>query len=118
MTTERPGVVARTVNLGGGTLNGYYLFVNSTSAKLYRIDSGTNTQLGADFTQTIATGDSFGMSLVGSTITVYFKAAAGSWTSLGTRTDATYSAAGKIGIRGADGTNISLADDFGGGTLP
>ncbi len=41
-------------------------------------------------------GDSFGLKIVGSTFTIYYKAGAGSWTSLGTRNDATWSAAGKV----------------------
>ena len=83
---------------------------------VYRVDNGSQTQLGAAISQTFASGDSIGASMVGSLITVYYKAAAGSWTSMGTRTDGTYTGAGKIGVAIFD--NISGAiDNFGGGTI-
>jgi hypothetical protein len=58
------------------------------------------------------------MSLIGSgadNITVYYKAAAGSWTSLGTRTDSSYTGAGYVGLTMYYYSDRRL-DDFGGGT--
>ncbi len=81
---------------------------------VYLID-GDVTPLGAEISQALAVGDGIGASIIGSTITVYHKPAAGSWGSIGTRSDSTLSGGGYIGleISGATGR----ADDFGGGTV-
>lgn len=93
--------------------SGYY--VNFGFGTITRLDSGSETQLGASFSQSISAGDSIGVSIVGSTITVYHKSAAGSWAVVTTRTDSTYSAAGKVALE-IDNNSIRL-DDFGGGTV-
>lgn len=91
---------------------------------VYRVDNGTQTQLGAAISQTLSDGDSFRASMDGSTITVCYCPSGGScgvggasWTSMGTRTDSTYTGAGKISMGAFDTTSIRL-DNFGGGTLP
>jgi hypothetical protein len=103
----------------GGTLGsptGYYLEINQFGNKLVRMDGGgTESPLGADFIQAVASGDSMGLSIVGSTITAYYKAAAGSWTTLTTRTDGTYTGTGLLSID-YNSTTARL-DDFGGGTI-
>jgi hypothetical protein len=103
----------------GGTLGsptGYYLEINQFGNKLVRMDGGgTETPLGANFTQAVASGDSVGLSVVGSTITAYYKAAAGSWTIIATRTDSTYTGTGLLSID-YNSTTARL-DDFGGGTV-
>jgi hypothetical protein len=83
---------------------------------VYRVDDNSNTLLGSSFSQAFTDGDSIGITHVGSTITIYFKSGAGSWTSLGTRTDGTYTGAGRIAIGGFDSTSLTF-DDFGGGAL-
>ncbi len=117
---DRQCVWARVINEGTVNASGYQLLLNKATGflQLYRVDNGSGTQLGANFTQTIAVGDSFGMSIVGSTITVYFKPSAGSWSSLGTRSDGTYTSAGKIGMQSVDAANTTgWMDNFGGGSL-
>ncbi len=83
-----------------------------------RMDSNVLTALGGsiDPADTFAAGDSFGVSMIGDTITVYRKPAAGAWTSLGTRTDSTYAGAGRIAVS-ITGTTVTV-DDFGGGSIP
>lgn len=92
----------------------FYQGSPANTIRVYRWDSSsTNAQLGGDISQTVTDGDSIGASISGSTITVYYKAGAGAWTSLGTRTDATYSASGYVGVAIYGAT----LDDFGGGTI-
>jgi hypothetical protein len=83
--------------------------------KIMRLDNGTNTQLGATITQELADGDSLGIECSGTSISAYYKPAAGAWTLGGTRTDAAHGSAGNLGIYAAN-TSTAL-DDFGGGDL-
>ena len=85
--------------------------------RIFRLDNGTFTQLGADISQAITNSDSVGLSAVGSTLEVWQKAVAGSWTSRGTRTDSTYSAAGYISVGGVGFSGNTPYDNFGGGTI-
>lgn len=98
------------------TANGYYLkVVPSTGVWTFvRDDAGTPVNLGTA-SQAVSAGDSIGISIIGSTFTAYYKAAAGSWTAIGNYTDATYGAAGYAGLESAD--NTARADNFGGGTF-
>ena len=110
---------ARVADPGTATPDGYQLRQWQDASQDYfevrRIDNGVGTTLGATINQTFAAGDSFGMSIVGSTIEVWYKPSAGAWTSLGTRTDGTYGSAGYLGIQIWFGT--VRVDDFGGGTI-
>lgn len=108
------GLAARLVSEGTSGVDGYEIVAFGNEIFVQRVDDNSNTTLGTVISQTYTIGDSMGMSIIGSTITVYYKVGAGAWTSLGTRTDSTYSAAGKIGLRSE---NIHW-DDFGGGTMP
>lgn len=101
-----------------GTVTSYLAIATpSGSIYFYRIDGGpTYVQLGGTISQTVTDGDSFGASIVGSTFTIYYKVGAGAWAALDTRTDATYSGAGYLGV-GIDQSvsgDVKL-DDFGGG---
>ena len=112
---------ARLVNLGAGTTDGYTLDCprersGTDEWRLFRRDNGVDTQLGASFLQEVINGDSMGLEIVGSTLTVYYRSQGGGWTSLGTRTDATYSAAGSIGVF-LNGSTSPVVNDFGGGTV-
>lgn len=100
----------------GGNQNGYFVsYVPSASGvKAYRCDTGTLTQLGATFSQTVSNGDSLGADMVSTSLTSYYKSGAGSWSTLGSRTDGTYSAAGAVGLDMFDAS--AVADNFGGGT--
>lgn len=103
---------------GTSTWDGYTLLAYTPTNELfvYRVDNGVQTQLGVAIAQTISSGDSFGAKMVGSTITVYYKIGAGSWTEVGTRTDGTYTGAGKLAMSTFDATPINV-DNFGGGTI-
>lgn len=109
-------VYARLVNTGTSSVNGYAVAADVLGGNIiaYRIDAGVLTSI-KSAAQAWANGDSLGISVVGTTITLYYKAAAGAWTAVSTVTDSTYSAAGNIAA-GTVGTSPRL-DDFGGGTV-
>lgn len=86
---------------------------------IYRVDPGEN-QLGATIAQTFSSGDSIGMSIVGSTLTIYYKASGGSWVSKGTRTDSTYTSSGNVALGSFTGAGVTpdiKFTNFGGGSL-
>lgn len=107
-------VYTRLAAPGTAGADGYTLVAAApgSALQLYRMDDTAFTAIGAAFTQTIVAGDSFKLVSIGSTHTICFKPAAGSWTELGTRTDGTYNASGYIGIYAASNFTV---DDFGGG---
>ena len=109
-------VYVRLTDIGSGTTDGYAIKFNKLSGtdtlQLIRVDNGSETVLGANFTQELTAGNKFGIEIVGSTLTAYVDTGSG-WTSLGTRTDSTYSAAGYAGLGIASGS----LDNFGGGVL-
>lgn len=107
----------RIANPGGATLDSYETVytqaAGTDTVQVYRVDTGSPTQLGSTINQDFAAGDGLGLSATGSTIEVW-RRSSGTWASLGSRTDSTYSAAGYIGI-GLQNATARL-DDFGGGT--
>ena len=108
----------RLANVPGATTDGYDVSINAASNLLryYRVDNAVFTLLGSTESQTISNGDSWGGTIIGSTLQIYYKVGAGAWTAMGTgRTDSTYSAAGYIGVTLDDDTG--QLDDFGGGTI-
>ncbi len=115
-STYGGGLWLRVSAPGQANLTGYLIFVyNSLEViRVYRRDSdGSYVQFGADIPQTVSNGDSLGATMIGSTITIYYKVGAGPWTNLTTRTDSNYLSAGFIGVEIAD---IATAlDNFGGG---
>ena len=103
-----------------GTPTGYLVIATaSNNIRVYRMDGDSSlTQLGSDISQTVSDGDSIGITMIGSTITVYYKVGAGAWNSIGTRTDSTYTGSGYIGLWADCGTaNSGKFDDLKGGTL-
>lgn len=69
--------------------------------------------------QTTGSGDSWGMNLTGSVISVYYKASGGSWALKGTVTDSSITAGGNTELGSDTGTgtpNITFTN-FGGGNL-
>ena len=114
---EQLGLFARIANAGTTTVDCYDCFhlVTGSIVVIERIDDGAETQLGASISNTLSSGEGLGLEIIGSTITAY-KKSGGSWSSLGSRTDSTYSAAGRIAL-GSHGDNAE-PDDFGGGTIP
>jgi hypothetical protein len=113
---------ARCVNIGSGTTDGYAIYFDCNASPdvvlICRMDNDGLTVLGASITMgtSLVVGDKVGMEIVGSTIAAYAYQS-GAWTQLGTRTDSTYSAAGKIGVRISDSGSNARIDDFGGGTV-
>lgn len=110
--------LARLASVGGTTFDGYAVALVPASGTdqvaFFRIDNGVPTQLGATISQEVAAGESLGLEVNSTTLTAYYKTG-GSWSSLGTRTDSTYSAAGRIGLLSAD--TSPRINDFGGGTI-
>ena len=109
---------------GTATFDGYYVqaYAPSSEMGVFRVDNGVPTQLEASISQAIATGDSIGVDRTGNVITVYFcasgagcGASGAGWTNKGTRSDSTYTSAGKIGMAAFDNSEVKF-DDFGGGT--
>lgn len=114
------GVGLRVTNPDSTAVDGYrcavFQLAGNDEVKLYRVDNGVATQLGVTVTQNFSVGDSFGAEMIGSTLQVYRKTA-GSWASIASRSDGTYTAAGYIGMYTfSTGANGRL-DDFGGGTV-
>lgn len=107
---------ARLTDIGSGTTDGYGVRLNKTTGtdtlQIVRMDNGSLSVLGADFSQELVDGDQFGLEIVGSTLTLYVNTGSG-WSSLGSRTDSTYPNAGYLGADIGSGT----LDDFGGGGL-
>lgn len=98
----------------------YSLFGNhgtGSSNSLNRYDNGSFTQLGASFTQRMASGDAVGVERIGSAITGYRKPSGGAWGSLASRTDSTYTAAGYIAVEIQRSSTAHRFNDFGGGTV-
>lgn len=94
--------------------------VGGSSVRIRRRDVGTGNTLNT-LTHTFASGDGFGVSIVGTVITVYYETGAGAWTSLGTYDtsgDATKYSSGYIGVDMFTGSNthVMVGDNFGGGT--
>lgn len=105
-----------------GTVSGYRAdFRNQAGdhrVNLDRMDSNAVTTLGGsglDPADTFAAGDKFGVSMVADTIEAWRCPSGGSWTSLGTRTDSTYTGAGYLGLSLV--TTGVIIDDFGGGNI-
>jgi hypothetical protein len=118
-TTDLASVHVRLVNIGANTTDGYAVQIqNSDTVKIYRIDNGAATALGSNLSQTITNGDQFGIRAVGDQICAWFNDNDGGWTQLGCRTDATYTAGGRIGLthQSSNGA-IGGVDDFGGGNV-
>lgn len=117
---EEMGLFLRAKDPGAGGLDGYEVYMAKVAGagndvtRVYRLDNEALTQLGADITQEFAAGEKLGFEAVGSTLTVYQYTGA-AWGSLGSRDDATYGAAGYIGVE-LQNTTVRV-DDFGGGTI-
>lgn len=110
---------------GGATTNdGYTAEFESQSGTdnvyIQRFDDDVSTQLGATVSLEWSNGDSMGIEMIDDTLTLYHKTG-GSWSSITTRTDSTYSGAGNIGLGAvgytADDTQHPVWDDFGGGSI-
>lgn len=114
-----PAVWLRVQSEGAAGADGYNLsYVFGTGLQFYRMVDSSFTQLGSTVVQVVAAGDSFGLSVIGTTLEGWYKPSAGAWTSIGTRSDGNITGSGKIAlaITGGSGTPTRL-DDFGGGSI-
>lgn len=99
------------------TMDGYVLRITAVAGasndtiQVQSLTNGVATTIGANFTQEITNGDVVGIRMVGATVEVFING-----TSLGTRSDSTYTATGQIGI-GLSATSSGAWDNFGGGTM-
>lgn len=118
LVSDDYGFSIRFINPVSANVSGYFLHIGASAAdttKIERVDNGAFTVLGSSVAQTWATGEKFGVSAVGSTLSV-FRYTAGAWgAAYATRTDSTYTAAGYIDIY-ITGTT-GRYDNFGGGTV-
>lgn len=108
------GVMARVQGAGTATSDGYYAQFYETGQQLFikRIDNGVETVIHTVNSFNPASGDSIGLSAIGTSIELWYKVGAGAWTSKGSVTDATYGSAGHIGMVIGDQNRL---EDFGGG---
>lgn len=93
-------------------------FPSDGNCTVFRLDGASTPQVGSSIPVTINAGDSYGISMIGSTITAWRKPAGGSWTSQGSVTDSTYQARGHISLGALDVTTHSyILNNFSGGTV-
>lgn len=116
-TNQFCSVFARMTTLASGTMDGYEARATPASGTdtiaLYRIDNGTATLLDSASVE-FASNDKLGIECIGSAIKVYHYTG-GAWVERCSATDATYGAAGYVGI--AQGHTTGRLDDFFAGTV-
>jgi hypothetical protein len=107
-------IAERISNVGTGTWSGYgMLFAPSNTWQLRSYTGGSSTTI-ASGTQVVSAGDSIGFSVIGSTLTAWYKPVASSWSSVITATDSTHSNAGPVGIEMGD--SVGRLDNLAGGS--
>lgn len=117
--TNAINLALRLVTPNTASWKGYWLSVKAQAGtdtwEIYRVDNGTFTLLGSTVTgPEFTAGDKIGFQATGSTLTGFaFQASA--WSQIIQRSDATYGAAGPIGVQIDDTTGA--IDDFSGGTV-
>jgi len=117
-TASSAGIVFRIQGEGGtNTWDGYYAYSSANAFDVVRVDNNVATSLLGvpGITPNWAAGDKIGVSVTGSSITVWRLRAAdpSAWKLLGRVVDATYASAGKIGVL-ASGTAVRVDDFFAG----
>lgn len=115
--TATPTLMLRLQGAGGTPTAGYYSIFEVGDTFVGIFDAVTFAQYGPNgvLPQALAAGDSIGMRMVGSVITMWWKPAGGVWQLVMTVSDSTYTAAGNIGIlNNANGIPFTF-NNFGGG---
>lgn len=113
------GLLATRVTSPGASWTGYELqhpsATNKNTWTLFKNVVGVQSTL-TTWTQAVAAGDSVGYSVIGTSITPYYKPAAGAWGALTPSfTDSSVTGAGQIGLE-IDNLGAARAfDDWGGG---
>jgi hypothetical protein len=119
-------IAARVQEPGSGTWDGYGAIFIRVGAGEYlhqirRYDNASSTVLGGTAsTAALAAGDQLGFSAIGSVLTLWRRPSEGAWEKLASREDATYSAAGPVGIEVTSSTrldNLFIGTIGGGGVL-
>jgi hypothetical protein len=97
-----------------------YQYQFNRAASLWRIDrvvSGAATILTSG-TQVISSGDGLGFSAISGVHTLYYRPGlGGSWTPLGSATDATYQGSGYLFLATLQATNIVQLNNYGGSAV-
>lgn len=117
--TSYVALFARLREVGAATFDGYAVVVIGGldwTWSIRRYDNGAGTVLGTNITTpNLAAGDAVGLEIIGDAVRALHRPSAGSWTEVGSRTDATHGAAGFLGVETGD---IAMrGDDLGGGTV-
>lgn len=109
--TNQWHINARIVGEGSAAVDDYHVrFSNSGGAvTIERADDNANTTL-ASATQAVSAGDQIGIHIAGVVITALYRPAGGVLRPLVSAVDATYRAAGKVGLYAAD--QSTAFDDF------
>jgi hypothetical protein len=107
---------------GSAAVDGYLARILANAGigarcQLYRVDNGVATSIATEVSglPDIASGDLYGLEIIGSTINLYRNIGGAGWNLKMTATDATYTGAGYLGA-GIWNSNTATIDDFGGGT--
>jgi len=122
VTTYNPSLetltlCARITDTNAGTLTYYGVNMSNgvtTDFQIIKVIAGARTAIGVLNSQTVGAGDSVGISVIGTQITSYYKASAGSWTQMDTVSDSSITGSGFIGWR-AHQAVLQEINQFGGG---
>lgn len=108
----------RFAGLNSSSLTGYWYEVNTATGvgAIRRMVNTSSSDMGATFTQAVAAGDSLRLWAADDVIGVDYKAAAGAWTELATRTDGSPMLVDGYTVAGGSDTGLAL-DNFGYGAL-
>lgn len=119
LATDAVGILLRIVTPGTGTASGYSLLARKQAAvdtiEMNRTDNTVDTLLSPSVTQEFAAGDAFGLQAIGPYLTAFYKPSGGPWSSLFTRYDSTYTAAGYVAL--AIDNSSGKVDGFGAGSI-
>jgi hypothetical protein len=116
--TQGFSIWARLQQEGANTVDGYNLsYTHGTGFRMFRILNAGFSQVGSTNAQAVSAGDAAGLTVIGTDLEMWYKAAAGSWVSLGTGSNADVTGAGKLGISISGGSANVRLDDFGGGEV-
>jgi len=115
LTAGTAGMAFRIQGEGGAaTWDGYIAVAANSGITIYRVLDGALTVIGSDSTAFVS-GDKIGVSITGTLITTWRQASgSAAWVQCVQAADATYSAAGKIGLFATRTANA--LDDFFAGT--
>lgn len=95
--------------------NGYALVYTGGVLEIVQLNGFSGgSQIGSNFSVTPAGGDSLGMQLIGTSITGWYKTAAGAWTQVISGTDSLHNTTGRLTIL-TFGSPSAQCDAYGGG---